>query len=275
MSSQKIRYALISKQRSGTKFFKLTLSKHPEIFTYPEILSVNGDKWKRPENVHHFMIDRFTRDPSSLIENRNRENYKEYIEHLYNSSDSHVVGLDLKYNQLDQFDTFKSCLTKTDVRVIHLIRKNVLRQHLSEIQYKLLDRSSIPEGKIYEIGALPITAVTLDCDERLLTPLTKAIEQIEDNRHFLKANFEYLEVYYESFIPKGQLFADSIPTQILQDTYDFLDIEDRLFTPQVTRKAQHPYPIRDLILNYEEVHTFLSKEGLSHLLNDDYGKSTC
>ncbi|MCH6255230.1 hypothetical protein MLD52_01635 [Puniceicoccaceae bacterium K14] len=273
MQSDKIRYALISRQRSGTKFLKLTLSKHPEIFTHKEVLSVSPEKSKRPHNVHRFMMDRFTQNPSAIIEDRTRHNYSAYIEYLYESSNSPIVGLDLKYNQLNQFTTFKSCLEKANIRVIHLIRKNVLRQYLSALQYKLLDGSKIPDDKIYEIGALPITPAKLPCDSGLLNILRAALEQIEQYRTYLKAHFPYCEIHYESFIPKGKLISNEIPQPILQGIYNFLGVSDKTFSPLVTRKSQHPYLIKELVSNYDELEDFLNKSDLGYLLDENFNKS--
>lgn len=108
-----------------------------------------------------------------------------------------AIGIDIKYEQLMLIPNQINILQQKGTKIIHLIRKNILKTFISlelnRMQEKL-GRKSHGAKKIQPIK------VELLTDNRLLAELDKRMKEIEYFKEFFSKNFNYLEIYYEDFL---------------------------------------------------------------------------
>ena len=133
VNSVPVRFVTVSTQRSGSTWLTDLLNSHPDIASYTELLLLKGDgmpdwgiykdmvywqtwrrqlcggkKYIRPLGLFRYLDEAFARYP-----------------------DMRATGMKLMYTQIAKFPETLWYLRNRDVRVIHLVRRNVLDVVLS------------------------------------------------------------------------------------------------------------------------------------------------
>ncbi|TCK19462.1 sulfotransferase family protein [Thiogranum longum] len=225
------KFIILSTQRSGSAFLATSLASHPLITCHREIFlqkNRNCDSYQmyRSSSLGRRVTDIFNR--GSLVD--------KYLQGIF-SADSHVsaAGFKLMYSQAKRFPEVTNWLLENNVHIIHLIRKNYLRTILSAC--------------IAQARGIHHSSKTLEKTKVIIHPemAMREMKKISDNINSycsLFRNNPYIEISYESFVSDRDAQAKLI--------LEFLAINNfsRLTSELV---KNNPYPISELIQNYEEV----------------------
>lgn len=122
MSTQK--FVVLSTQRSGSAFLVTSLSSHPKIYCYREIfLPTNRD----PETYRTYRTAFLSRHLANLFWRKKLIN--KYLAELYAAHENmDALGFKFMYSQVRQFPPVVDWIKTNKVKVVHLIRTNLLKR---------------------------------------------------------------------------------------------------------------------------------------------------
>ena len=150
-------------------------------------------------------------------------------------ADTPTVGFKASYNHLQRYPEIAEWINENDVRVIHFIRKNLLKRFLSE-------QSRRARGVAHSPRAVKPVKVHVNVN-RLQKDLTRKSQLVQKYRKVFE-NKPYLEVFYESFTAN----RDAETKSILQ----FLGVSE-LVPLQSDLVKLNPDSLEDIIQNYGQV----------------------
>ena len=228
------RYVMIAQPRTGSTLMNLLLASHPNVLSFGEILHPAEET--RRDNSVRSRIPVLTLD-DDIIEYLENYVYKEYPDSIT------AVGFKLFYDHArnPEWSPVREYLRDTQVRVIHLKRKNLLDRYLS---FELAMRSNVWVD-LKDKNNAPNQPITLDpkkCFQNFHK--TKWFEGETDD--FFKDNPK-LEVIYE------ELAND--PDRNSRRILDFLKVDHQELTSK-TRKQQTKNKA-EVIANYDELKQLL------------------
>jgi LPS sulfotransferase NodH len=173
-----------------------------------------------------------------------------------NGSPNDICGFRLIYDKAQQHPEILESLQKSETRVIHLIRENVFKTHISFLTAPMHKMHHPREGDA-------VKTVTLRLDpQTLLKELRKRNQRIEKRRKDL-AGFNVLEVSYESFVKDKDAEAARIQP--------FLGLEK--VVPFKTDLVKiNPDSLSDIIENYDEIADLLSGTEFEQFLTPAKGQ---
>jgi ribosomal protein L22 len=220
-----IKFAIITQQRSGSNLLRSFLNQHPDIYCYGEMFSPSGT-----------VKDNFFKDKDLIVKRafyhkEQNKNIEDYLSHLFNSAKKYnAVGIDLKYNQMN--DEIVSYLVDKSVRVIHLIRRDLLATWLSDY---------LVDGKRHE--KLP----------RKIDP-KKIKKQMRFTKHsinkYRNIGFKkYLSFSYEEMTNDKNI--NKLPKKLEKQILDFVGVDYLELESKVIEKNKWDY--ENMIINYEEL----------------------
>ena len=283
-------YVLLARSRSGTTVFRALLDTHRSIQTFGEIFNEGNQN-----SYYHFLASRVGRNPKLLFPSNSEQNLLDYFEDLKQrgvgiKDSARVFVFDLKYGLarhlvkpwqifLDPPYIFE-CLRANDIGVIHLVRRNYLRVHLSNELMQLRDKAYDGMKGKYHIWANDTKAkahlnqvpdkVRIGGDRhvrgQLLNFFGRMDDETESVRKFFADSENFLEICYEDLFEvqkQTQIFSPKVIT----DTSTFLGVEEAYqIEPKILKATSQP--LEDLIENYEEVARALEGTPYAWFLND-------
>ncbi|APY08025.1 hypothetical protein BWZ20_06795 [Winogradskyella sp. J14-2] len=209
------KFVIISTSRTGSTLVMALLNNHKNVICDGELFkNLNGKSCK------HVWNDFFNHKPK----------------------DTQQVGFKLFYSHPRDDDKTVWDIIKQDksIKIIHLMRRNILRIFLSQRIGIKTKRWTENVNRPHNIS-LESKKVDVDYKE-----CTEAFNKITDYQNKTKQMFkehDYLEVYYEDIVNDRESELDKI--------FDFLDVEKMQVT--ANNKKQNPERIDELINNYEEL----------------------
>ena len=153
-----------------------------------------------------------------------------------------ILGFRLIYNKADQHPEILDSLRNSETKIIHLVRENVFKTHISYLTAPMHKMHHPREGDQIKTVKLHLDAGTL------LADLRKRNSRIEKRRNSL-AGFDVLEVTYESFVKDRDGEAARIQP--------FLGL-DEVVPFQTDLVKINPDSLADIIENYDEITNLLS-----------------
>ncbi len=236
-----VKFIVLTTQRSGATFFIKSLSNHPQIECRHETIFTQGNKFK------FFSFDR----PGSFYYQYRSSSLRCQLAHwlwrkqlIYDCINDYwltlpdkasAIGFKLSYNHVEKYPAIATWIEEHDVRIIHLVRHNILKTILSSETAKR-------RGVYHSTQKIAPIKVHLR-PKKLKRNLARRARRIAK----YQARFTdkpYLEVSYESFVAN----RNAETRRVLQ----FLDIDS--FIPLETDLLKiNPDSLQDIIENYEEV----------------------
>ncbi|MCB0344115.1 MAG: sulfotransferase domain-containing protein [Bdellovibrionales bacterium] len=260
------RFALITTQRSGSNFLRSVLNSHPEIFVYDEVLLESA--WEHDWSIYQFMLQSLKEDPFNITYSRMLYVQRAYIDNILSEKDGRqIVGADIKYDQLMQFPSFLELMRQAGVKVIHLVRTNVLKTLVSAERNRIMRQQGMIKPKTTLAEKLPPVKLPLECGPQLINSLKQRQAQIQQFSAQLPLHFPYLEVHYESFFENDEMESKTIADSALQNVYEFLGVKQRSAPTKSYTVKQNPARLSDSIENFEQVKEFLSLNGYGHFID--------
>jgi len=223
------RFAIVGNARTGSNYLLDGLKRSNSIRMYHEIFADHNRK----------IGENFEKTFSALYQNESRT--------------TKIVGFKLFYNHLTE-EEWKKFLSYKDFKIIHLTRLNRLRTLVSlEIAFQTGQwaKSVNASGK-----QLTEKRVFLDASR-----LVRRLEQIEENEVLTRSRFserKILEVVYEELIKN--------PVETFQSIGKYLGVND-IDPSRIRLTKQNPESLRQLIINYDEVHLLLKSTRFAEYLD--------
>ena len=234
-----VRFVVVGVQRTGTTLIRTCLDSHPAIRCVGEAfkLSLLRGSYAGPEGYHAYRaasLKRYLRhwiDRSSLVQN--------YLDELYGMSDHRAVGFKFMLSQRQPFPTVVPYLIGHGVRVIHVVRENVLKTLVSRLVARQRKRYHAKES-------VPVTRIVLPCSD-----LVDQLQQISDQQQIWTSIFKdrvpYLRLAYESFLSNRRRETDAL-LQFLE--VGFAELQTSLV-------KVNPDSLDTVLSNYDEVRSRL------------------
>jgi hypothetical protein len=144
------------------------------------------------------------------------------------------------YNQLPKLPDDLAQQIVTGSPVVHLVRENVLRTHVSDF----INRNRLKPAHSQEDSAL--SRIVLPADD-LVRALTVRQQTIATFRERL-AGHRHIEILYETVVAN--------PQDEMARTFRYLGLEPRPVTTSL--KRSNPQPLSDILENHDEVRDALA-----------------
>lgn len=263
------KFILLAKQRSGTGFFTSVLNNHPEVNCFPELLLWHS--YQDTNNFYHFWREKIIESADNIIPSGKRNVLGEFFDFTFASKkDKNAIGVNIKYDQMYTVSSQISILAEKFNKVIHLVRKNVLKTSISNF----LNNNKEKLGrKSHSSEKYDACKVTLPIHENLLTELADYKNNIIKHRKIFKNLYQdnYLEIFYEDFFDNKIDESNTIREEILQTVFNFLNISHQ-YNIQTKLMKINPDNLEDLIENYHETKLFLELNGWGYLFAESVGE---
>jgi hypothetical protein len=240
---------IVGRQRSGTTVLREFLCAHG---AYDADEVFHGDL-SRPDRFYNFVLEHIKVDPSAVNPARHPALFDKFIERLRAKSRGAPVAIDLKYFAFNAMPTRDDLLgrrpytvqymQRANAHVLHVVRRNKLRIHVSEEIAKLTSRWSAQRQ-----DQLPKHKPRLLLDPRLtLKRVAELHKEEETARKLLAACQDCREFVYEEMFDAEGNFTLAVG-EIAKAILDVARIDRR---PPNLR--MNPEPLSELVENYEEV----------------------
>lgn len=260
------KFVLIAAPRSGTTFFEQVLSSHPRIHCYPEVF-YSGDvpaKW----SFYRYWLNKIQENEINITYLNMLNILDQYFDYIFNSIEGQeAIGIDIKYNQHNVVPNQMGILKNKKPKVIHLVRKNILKTLISRELNGMAMTGDI-RRKSHGTEAVQQVKITFGLDDRILTELSKLNSMICDYRKMLKSNFACLEIYYEDLFCDINVNNTTISQTVLDQVYLFLNISDKRYDLFTDLRKTNSNKLPDLIENYNDVRIFLEQNGWGYLFEE-------
>ncbi|CAN5159144.1 hypothetical protein BH11BAC6_BH11BAC6_09320 [soil metagenome] len=245
------KFVVFTTPRTGSSLLIKSLDAHPEVFCAGELFFFKGDIYHN-ECRYHFLRLPVGNKLNYLI------NYpkiflslKSFLNKFFNSN---TKGEKAKGFKLMHFQTFYTpgifdYLKNNKVKVIVLIRKNVLRNTLSDLRARATKVYHNEQGSQNNIPKFNVN----------LEELGNKMKQIEGfNIQLEKAakNFDHKIVYYEDFEN-----WDATISGILQ----YINVKD--IPLHAASKKLNPEKLSDMIANYDEFSGWIANNGYNKYID--------
>lgn len=253
-------FVLLSTQRSGTSWVMDRLTKHPRLGGYGELLlaGVKGrPNWPPGSNDRPFLAGYVGERRGGAGEKGWSHYYLfPYLEHLYEARrDLEAIGFKLMYSDLLHHPEVMLYLRARSVRVLHLVRANLLDIYLSR---ESLSRRRGPHARSEDKRE----DVRLELDP---AALVRALRRLERERTLVRAMLRGLR------LPSYELIYEDLRADesVLYGALEFLGITDGRdieLSSSLVKLARSSH--RESITNYEAVERCLSGTRYEQFLLD-------
>ena len=276
------KFVVLTTQRSGSNYFCFWLNNHPSVRCHSELFlrkysAMDGFKYYCNANPlrrflynvfgnkvfaklhYNLIINNLIRDfyysllndpthSGPLTENEDMKSRNLYYPRK-NAEKDKAVGFKLMYDQLEYYRFLKDLIKGENLYVVHLIRDNVLKIHLSKLTRR---KRGIPHS-VHKVEKVKVWVDPM----KILNHLSRIIKSQERMKNFSPDN-PYLEIAFEDFF--------SNHSEISKKVLDFLGVEQcEVRAPKL--KQLNPDSVRRIIENYDEIFAILKGTPYEHFLD--------
>jgi len=239
-------FVLLSTQRSGSTWVVDMLNSHPAVTAYSELLLENASgkpEWGGAKDLD-FWNDYYRTEHARRSGVTRREILYDYLDQVYAPrTNCSVIGFKLMYGQFGAYPELLEYMKRREIKIVHLIRGNLLDILLSKESASLRD---IFHSRVEEQSS----KISIHLDTRqLVKQLETQLGDTEKARKTFQGTvLSYMEVLYEDLVSDTARFD-----HILR----FLGVSNTRAMLNSSLKKLNRAPHRDLIENYESVETVL------------------
>lgn len=226
-----VKAIVIAHTRSGGTWLNHCLSSHPQIF------------WPRGEPFHPGM-EYYRAFPDA------RQN--QILTLIHRACHYHAAGCKITYKQV--WPGLSEYIRQNDVRIIHLMRENLLRVIVSQIITGRVEAQLTADRKAHsfqEAKAYPPKLPRLGPGD-IIRRMTELAQAIEKQREWIaKTGADALYLTYTDIVGEAGEANLFMPRGISHILCNFLDVEERILTGRLRRV--NPYRLQDMIPNWDEL----------------------
>jgi hypothetical protein len=238
-----VKFVIVTIGRTGSTWLRMLLDSHPMVTCHGELFGENLSTLAPPGSAEHV----------SLLLQRQAAPATFMVEHAFAPGNARAVGFKILFSQLTARwpGLLDALQADSEVRVIHLVRRNGLKRFLSEYfvgtitkRHQLLDGEAPPA---FEPVELPIASLLQDLEMR-------AAQSARIRDAFAKHPF--LEVSYEDML-------DGIGP-VLDAAVSFLGLPAAALSAGIRKVL--PDDVRRLVTNYSDIERALAATPYRSLL---------
>jgi len=257
------KYVLVGTQRSGTTLLRTMLDSHPEILCLGETFYINKYliyERNARQNTNAQLMGMIRRESFTQWKEHSYKTYlsksirrqlmhvlmssrtiDQYLDKLYATEGYDAIGYKVMMNQMRKFPNILPYIKNNDVRVIHILRKNVFSILLSALTMKARGYSHSPIGGT----VVKINIPTNNLENRLYSIQQEGEQLIELFKH----DSPYMMITYEEFIRNKDQYAS--------DMLNFLGVDSDVALSSELVKL-NTAPVSDYVENIDDVRRCLS-----------------
>jgi LPS sulfotransferase NodH len=225
------KFIIISTQRSGSSLLVTTLASHPAVVCHREIFLEENF---HPNSYSTFRVSSLRNRVAHLFYREKLVN--QYLEKLLSEAgDVAAFGFKFMYSQDKPLPQVIEWAEREDVKVIHLIRANVLKKRLSRLVSRFRNLAHSTE----RVEVCRISIETTQLKEKL----DSMSEQIDQFRSRL-SHLQYIEVTYEELVANQ--------AHEIKRLLEFLELEVVMGLSSNLVKV-NSNDLSEVIKNYDEV----------------------
>jgi LPS sulfotransferase NodH len=243
----KTKFVIVGTQRSGTTFIRHCLISHEDVNCHGELFlnkyPFNGAyRIYRNRNIARKLRHYLAR--AGLV--------REYLDEIYRSCEGDAVGFKLMYSQIRTLPyAYPSVLNYIDdnkIKVVHVIRKNVLKTHVS--------RCTAMQRKLYHAKEkVDVSKITLNTRDVL-----KALNRISRENEWWQLRYsggDYYSVCYEDFVRNKEEESAGL--------LRFLNVaDDQVLTSKIVKI--NPDRLQDIVENYDDLYKVITGSKFEYCL---------
>jgi LPS sulfotransferase NodH len=249
---------ILTSQRSGSVFLQKYLQSHPEICCHGEVLlGLGGPAGCEPPSI----LNRHRRarlawawvfSGAAIFPNR-------VIDRTLDSSpESGAVAFRGMYNQLQRKSIVDHLLRVQGLKIIHLMRDNLLRQYVSRKQmhhrYNLHGKGSAHTSKPIKLKAISICPSAAIAEMTFMARSREKLHQaFEDNGN------EILTLHYEQLLDGG-----TVDEADRKQLCEFLSVRDFEMTSDLVKMSKAS--LEDVVENFDDVKAAVQASEFANLL---------
>jgi len=241
-----VKFVVYGVPRVGSNFFISQLNCHPDILCHYEIFHRNAiyDGFADKSESSSWLEAVSLQERNASPEKFQTKLFEEHYGYTH-------VGYNLFPGQNDI--VLKCSIADPNLKKIILKRKNIIENYIS---FRIAVKTKIWSSKDAKDKGVDETRI----DKRVRFEREEFIQHVRrinrfydnlENNITLRQN-EYLAIYYEDLLRDRQAVLDRV--------YDFLDVKQVMLSEITTFDKQNKEELRELVINYEELETFLSEE---------------
>jgi LPS sulfotransferase NodH len=246
------KFVLLTIPRTGSTLLVKTLDTHPEIFCAGEIFLLSGKMyhneksfrfWKLPflNNKLHYLLNY----PNVLL------NLKSFLNDFYKEGKNNIKakGFKLMHYQTLYTPGLLNYLKKNNVKVILLVRQNVLKNALSDLRAR--STGIYHNTNDNDAGQLPKLNVNIEALKNKMQQITATQHQLDT----VTSDMNRLKIYYEDFKNWHESVANIL---------NFLQVSPIPLSESVQKL--NPDKLEDMIENYTEFQGWIKQNNYEHFL---------
>ncbi len=232
---------VLTSQRSGSYFLEQCLDSHPQIRCYGEILIGFGDVYQG-QVPKLFLKNRRTMILWKYVMSGAALRPVKMLNDFYNRGEAQVMTFRAMYNHLRDFRVRNYYLSDTSIRIIHLRRDNLLKQHISRV---LMHRQS-KLGRKDAHTTKPLTPVSTHiAPEGAIAAMTEVQEEYSKYDQ-LFSKHPKIELVYEDMID-GPSLTNAASTAIT----GLFGLDPAPMTSKLVK--MNPNRLDQMVENYDEL----------------------
>lgn len=226
---------ILGRQRTGSSLLMRLLHAHPKIDMQSEVFRLLQGKSSRTVWKNTF---------SKKLPWIKYAGFKLFYNHPDDSTDREVWDI------LD---------AETDVKIIHIKRKNILRTYISKLVAEKTGAWNSSQEKDEKKSLDKKVFVDIDHCLRELRTLKELETEYGPQKY---SHHAYIELFYEDLVDNTGAELDRLFSFLELDTHS---IEKR----KLNLKRQNPEKMKNLVINYEEFEQSISSSEFATLLDED------
>lgn len=244
------KFIVFTTPRTGSTLLVKSLDTHPDIFCAGEIFLLSGTQfhgecsfkfWKFPLPKKAIYLLNF---PNMWM------NLKSFLNRFFTPKKGEKArGFKLMHFQTAYLPGIIDYLKKNDVKVILLLRENLLKNTLSDLRAR-------HTGVYHNSGASTEKLPKFKVDVETLGKKMAEIDTFNKQLEHVTADMNRLKVTYEEF--------DNWDAT-MQKVLNFINVSGKSIAP--VSKKLNPDKLEDMIENYDEMKAWLQQHNYAHFLD--------
>jgi len=243
---KRTRAIVLTTQRTGSTFLIECLNSHPDIEATGELLIGAPNKVRPLTKGRLRPLDKFWRFMRSgaLLPRR-------HMDRFFDGGEAPVRVFKAMYNHISNPITLGYLRDRTDIRVLHLRRHNLLKMHVS--------RKLMGSGKRVQSWKPVVEAARVNIDPAEALAEMQRVRRQYEYFEGVFANHSRLQLVYEDLIAQ-----QSIDAEITGSICDFLGVERAVMTSRLVK--MNPEPLANIVTNFRDLASTISRTEFADLL---------
>ena len=249
------KFVIFTLPRTGSTLLSKSLNRHPEIFCDDEIFHFSFRDYFSP-NQFHFLKLRFLPKKINYITNYpfTYLRLKKFLDRYFTNKPGEnfkARGFKLMYYQTFYMPGLVSYLKKNNIKIILLLRENILRNALSDLRARATGIYHNQDDNEEERSGLE----KLHVDIKELQQKMNGIVQQNKKLAEVVSNMDHINIYYEDFT-----YWD----KTMNNIEGFLHVSAAAISAGA--KKLNPDDLEDMIANYDEVENWLKQNNYAEFI---------